>query len=137
MGAQRSLAKEKKTIKFTHRESYEVGELATKGNLTEIASGSSGSPPSGAAVVISSLTEANVGAFAGGDGGRGSGKRCSVISTPGAIVNDTKRASIMSTMSEWWEDDTIDEEQVKAAQKLANKLAARRGGAVSAPKKAG
>jgi len=114
--------KKTKTLQFGHRESYAVDDDPTSPNVTDISRASHAPDPQQgqpAVPAVATLSQENLSrqSFA---------KRNSVISTPGQIPTSDHRSSIMSTASEWWEDETIDEEQVKAANKLAAKLAARR-----------
>jgi len=114
--------KKVQTLKFGHRESYGDGQRPSQAHITEIpvSSGGVAGQLSGLCAVEENLkTQGGV---------RASVKRCSVVSVPGQMRQEMARSSVMSTASEWWTDDTIDEEQLKAATKLANKLAARRGG---------
>lgn len=137
MSSQRS-EKKTKTLKFGHRESYEAAERPSRGHVTEISSVSMSSgaqsPTGDASPVVMSLTEENMASF----GSRPSmiQKRCSVISAPSPqeLIQTQHRMSAISCVSEFWEDDTVDEEQLKAATKLSNKLAARRGAPAPAKK---
>jgi hypothetical protein len=110
-------AKQKKTLQFGRRESYDIGGSPTA-RTTAIPAYTS---QAGESPVKQDSAPAQFAVA------RNSVKRCSVVSTGVPVSSDSlKRSSVASTVSEFWEDDTIDEDQVKACQKLANKLAVRK-----------
>lgn len=113
--------KKKKTVQLGQRTSYELDkDRPSGGHKTDIPGSGSGESPSHA-VVVPTSTDSSM--------SKPTQKRCSVITAPPPAVlqQAQQRSSVQSCHSEYWEDETIDEDQIKAAQKLANKLALRRG----------